>query len=161
MDIVTEWKTIQRHFALSFQSNFYVSVASVDENHQPTVTPIGSLFLRDDQTGFYFEKFPTKLPRHQPINPHICVLAVNSNTWFWLKSLFRGRFGTYPAIKLNGQLGERRCATPDEVEKLNRRMNATKGLKGNTYLWSDMPYVRDMVFTKAEKIHLGKMTANL
>jgi len=108
--------------------------------------------------GFYFEKYPSKLPLHAKSNPAICALAVNSNKWFWLKSLFKGRFKTNPAIKLYGHLGERRQATEKEIGRLNRRMKATMGLKGNTYLWKKMDCVRDINFTKVETINLGKMT---
>jgi len=161
MDIKTNWQEVTKHFNRSFSSNFHVSVASVDKNNNPTVTPIGSLFLNKDQTGFYFEKYPTKLPEHANHNKNICALAVNSGKWFWLKSLFSGKFKYYPAIKLYGELGERREATEIEVKRLNRRMKATKGLKGNTCLWSDMPFVRDIIFTNGEIINLGKMTEHL
>ena len=161
MDIKADWDTIRKHFNKSFSSNFYVSIASVDSNNNPTVTPIGSLFLNDDQTGFYFEKFPTKLPEHANSNPKLCLLGVNSGRLFWLKALFLNRFSNYPAIKLYGQLGERRKATERETKRLNRRMKITKGLKGNTYLWGDMQFVREIKFTSAEKINLGKMTAQL
>ena len=161
MDIKSNWPEIRKHFNRSFKTNFHVAIASVDENSNPTVTPIGSLFLNKDQTGFYFEKYPTKLPEHATHNKNICVLAVNSGKWFWLKSLFKGKFETNPAIKLYGELGERRKATEKEISRLNLRMKATKGLKGNTYLWRDMPYVRDIIFTNVEKSNLGKMTEEL
>ena len=158
MDITSDWSNIGKHFNNSFRTNFHVSIASVDQNNNPSVTPIGSLFLNQNQTGFYFEKYPSKLPEHAKINKNICILSVNSGKLFWLKALFKKRFNSYPAIKLYGQLGERRKATQIEIKRLNRRMRPTKGLKGNTYLWSDMPFVRDIVFIKAEKINLGEMT---
>lgn len=161
MDIVSNWKNIRKHFNNSFKSNFHVSIASVDEHGTPTVTPIGSLFLNNDQSGFYFEKFPSKLPEHARANINICVLAVNSNTWLWIRSLFIGRFQTYPAIKLYGQLGKRRTATENEVRRLRRRMRYTRGLSGNTYLWGKMDTVRDITFFRAEKIRLGRMTQDL
>jgi hypothetical protein len=34
-------------------------------------------------------------------------------------------------------------------------------LKGNNYLWGNMEFVREVTFTKVEKINLGKMTDNL
>jgi len=157
MDIVKDWKQIRRQFNRTFRQNLHVPIASVDSENKPTVTPIGSLFLNNDQTGFYFEKFPTKLPLHAKSNPNICALAVNSSKWFWLKSIIRGKFKTNPGIKLYGQLGERRKATSNELNRLNRRMKATNGLKGNTYLWKKMDYVRDIIFTKVEPINLGKM----
>ena len=158
MDITTNWIHIRRHFNKSFCSNFHVAIASVDTENHPTVTPIGSLFLKDDQTGFYFEKYLSKIPRHATTNPNICALAVNSGRLFWLRSLFSGKFSTNPAIRLYGVLGERRNATSVEMARRNRRMKATKGLKGNSYLWGSMEDVRDIQFTKAEKINLGKMT---
>lgn len=161
MDIKADWNKIRRHFNKSFRSNFYISLASVDMENKPTVTPIGSLFLNDNQTGFYFEKFPSKLPLHAKANPNICALGVNSGTLFWLKSLLFGRFKDYPAIKLYGELGVKRKATEKESTRLKRRLKATKGLKGNKYLWGDMEYVREIKFTKAEKIKLGKMTREL
>ncbi|MGB5554956.1 MAG: hypothetical protein WBM83_09890, partial [Flavobacteriaceae bacterium] len=75
MDIKRDWTTIRKHFNTSFRTNFHVSVASVDSENNPTVTPIGSLFLNDEQIGFYFEKYPSKLPIHAKSNTNICVLA--------------------------------------------------------------------------------------
>ena len=152
---------VSKHFNLSFRSNFHISIASVDEHNNPTVTPIGSLLLNDNQTGFYFEKYPKKLPIHAEGNPNVCVLGVNSSTLFWLKSLFKNKFKEYPGIKLYGQLGAKRKATEHETKRLQRRMKATKLLKGNAYLWCHMQYVRDISFTKAEKINLGDMTDHL
>lgn len=158
MDIIKNWSIIRQHFNKSFKTNFHVSIASVDANNNPTVTPIGSLFLNDNQTGFYFEKFTSKLPLHVNTNKNICVLGVNSNRLYWIKSLFKEKFSTPPAIKLYGELGEKRKATEKEIKRLNRRMQITKGLRGNTYLWGNMNFIRIVHFKKAEKINLGKMT---
>ena len=158
MNIRTDWDAIRKHFNKSFSQNLFIPIASVDANNSPTVTPIGSLFLNNDQSGFYFEKYPTKLPLHAKSSQDICALAVNSSKWFWFRSLFKGKFTTNPGIKLYGQLGERRQATEKEISRLDRRMNSTKGLKGNTYLWKNMDYVRDISFNKVETINLGKMT---
>lgn len=161
MDIVSNWKEIKNHYNRSFRSNFHVSIATIDVHNKPTVTPIGSLFLNNNRTGYYFEKYPTKIPGNVHSNPNVCVLAVNSNTWFWLKSLFFGKFKSYPAIKLYGHLGDKRIATDIEAKRLNNRMKGTKGFKGNRYLWGRMDYVRDISFTSAEKINLGNMTEQL
>lgn len=107
MDLDKDWNDIRKHFNKSFRSNFYVSVASVDAENNPTVTPIGSMFLNDNKTGFYFEKFPTKLPKHTKENPNVCFLGVNSGYIFWIKALFKGTFSNYPAIKLYGKLGKK------------------------------------------------------
>lgn len=161
MDIVKDWEEIRKHFNKSFSSNFYVSVASVNADNSPIITPIGSLFLNRDQTGFYFEKYPTKIPKHSQINKKVCVLAVNSNRFFWLKALFRGKFKGYPAVRLYGELGERREARSNEIRRLKKRMKLTNGTKGNSYLWGDMAIVRELKFERAEMIHLGNMTHGL
>lgn len=158
MDIINNWEEIRVHFNKCLQSNFYVSIASISSENMPTVTPIGSLFLNDDQSGFYFERFPTKLPMYSKINKKICALAVNSNRWFWINSLFKGKFNAYPGIKLYGELGLIREASKSEIKRLNRRMKMTKRLKGHKYLWGSMTMVRELSFTKAEKINLGEMT---
>ena len=161
MDIISNWDKIKQHFNKSFRSNLHVSVASITSDNIPTVTPIGSLFLNNDQTGFYFEKYPVKLPMYSKINKKICVLAVNSNRWFWLNSLFRGKFKSYPGIKLYGELGEKRKATEIEIKRLNRRMKMTKGMKGHKYLWENMKMIRELNFTDVEIINLGEMTRDL
>lgn len=161
MDIRADWDSIRKHFSRSFRTSFHVSIASVDPENNPTITPIGSLFLNRNRTGFYFEKYPSKLPVHVKTNPNICVLAVNSSLWLWIRSLWSGKFKTYPGIKLYGSLGERRKATSVEITRLKNRMRFSRGMKGNTYLWGDMAYVRDISFTWAEIINLGNMTRNL
>ena len=161
MDIKQDWKLIRTHFNKCFSSNFHVAIASVDVENNPNVTPIGSLFLNSDRTGFYFEKFPKNLRKNADGNKRICVLAVNSGSWFWLRSLIRVRFNSYPGLKLYGELGVRRKATAIELSRLQRRMKATRWTKGNRYLWGDMEMVREVRFDKVEKIHIGKMTSAL
>ncbi len=161
MDIKANWNLIKKHFNKSFKTSLSVSIASVDNDNKPTVTPIGTVFLNKDQTGFYFEKFPKKIPKNAKTNKNICVLGVNSSKWFWIKSLYKLKFNSYPAIRLYGELGDKRKATEIEISRLNRRMRTTKGLKGNTYIWDNMEFVREMKFTKAEGINIGKMTTEL
>ena len=161
MELIGNWDKIRKHFSNSFSSSLHVSIASVDSDNNPTTTPIGSLFLNLDQTGFYFEKYPSKLPKHSKSNKNICVLGVNSSKWFWAKSLFIGRFPDYPAIKLYGKLGEKRKASEIEIRGLKRRLRTTKRLKGHKYLWDQVEFVREITFTRAEKINLGKMTEKL
>lgn len=161
MTLSDNWQQIRTLVNKTFKRQLHVAIASIDADGKPTNTPIGSLFLNSNQTGFYFEKFPTKLPQSAKENPNICILAVNSNRWFWLKSLFKNRFDTTPGIKLYGTLGEHRKATKIEISRLNKRMRTTKGLKGNTYLWGDMSEVRDITFTAVETMSIGEMTQGL
>ena len=90
LSLEKDWQKIKVHFKKSFGVNMHVSIASVNVHNEPTVTPIGSLFLNKNQTGFYFEKFATKLGENAKENKSVCILAVNSNKWLWLKSLFKG-----------------------------------------------------------------------
>ncbi len=161
MDIRTDWTKIRNHFRRSFGTSLHYSISSVDKDNNPTTTPIGSLFLNNDQTGFYFERYPSNLPKNSKHNKNICVLAVNSSKWLWLKSLYKNKFSDYPAIKLYGTLGEKRQATENELRALKRRMRKTRQLQGHKYLWSNMDTVRDIFFTNAELINLGKMTKHL
>ena len=161
IELEKNWPEIRRHFNRCFRSNFHVAIASVDKDNCPDATPIGSLFLNKDLTGFYFEKYLRKLPEHAGYNKNICVLAVNSSKLFWLNALVKGNFKSYPGIKLYGILDDRREATQIEIAWLTNRMKATRWLKGNHYLWGNMPYVREIQFTRAEKIDFGSMTQNL
>ena len=161
INLEENWQKIRRHFSKSFGANMHVSFASVNKENQPTITPIGSLFLNNNQTGFYFEKFATKLNVNSKVNKNICVLAVNSSKWLWLKSLFKMNFSEYPAVKLYGELGDKRQATQKESRAFQKRIRQTKMLKGSKYLWNDMSMVREIKFTKGEKINLGKMTKDL
>ena len=160
MNIQENWSDIRAHFNRSVKSSFHVSIASVNSEGHPTVTPIGSLFLNKEQQGFYFEKYTSNIPLNAKKNKNICVLAVNSNLWFWVRSLLKVKFKKYPAVKLYGVLGEKRKATEIELSRLKKRTKLFKiSRKGYDYLWGDMNYVREIEFSKAEKIKLGKLTS--
>lgn len=161
IELTNNWLKIRKLFSKAFSSNFHVTIASVDPENEVTATPIGSLFLNFDQTGFYFEKYPAKLVQAARLQSKICVLAVNSSPFFWLSALFTNRFAKYPAVKLYGRLGQKRLATDIELKLLRRRMRFTAGLKGHDYLWGKMKQVREIHFEKAELINLGNMTENL
>lgn len=161
LNLQSQWAQIKEQIKKNRQKNMFVSIASVNADNEPTVTPIGSLFLNDDGTGFYFEKFASKLGRDALTNNKICILSVNNSKWFWLKSLFKGRFDSFPGIKLYGELGEKREATEKEKRAMQRRVRKAKGLKGYEYLWKEMSYIREIAFTKAEAINLGRMTRAL
>ncbi|NNE28483.1 MAG: pyridoxamine 5'-phosphate oxidase family protein [Saprospiraceae bacterium] len=158
MDIQKQWPKIREHFSKSFGSSLHVSIASVNADGDPQCTPIGSLFLNDDQSGFYFEKYPSTLPKFAKESPRICVLGVNSSKSFWLRSLYKDKFSAFPAVKLYGQLGEKRKATESELNALRKRMRKTSILKGHKTLWGKMESVREVRFSKAERVKFGKMT---
>ena len=149
------WQTIRRNFRHGFATNLHVSIATVDTAGQPNVTPIGSFFLRRDQvSGYYFEIFSKSIPQSAANNPKVCIMAVNSGRWFWLKSLLLGRFATPPMTKIYGTLGERRAATAAEIERGNRRLGRMKSLPGGKKLFGNMGFVREVHFHAFEEAKL-------
>lgn len=153
-----EWQKIRAHFRRSFASNLHVSIATVDAGGQPNVTPIGSFFLnRDDFSGFYFEIFTRHIPENAQTNRRVCVMAVNSRRWFWIKSLLYGKFSEPPMIKIYGELGERRPARPDEIQRANRRLGWMKTLPGGKKLFGNLGFVREIRFDQFEVVKLGGM----
>jgi len=161
MNVSENWSEIKRVFTASFKSSFHYAVATVNRNGEPHITPIGSLMLGEPGRGMYFEEFPTNLTRNLQVNKHICVLAVNSSKWFWLKSLLLGRFPTPPAVRLRGTVGETRDATDAESDRWRRRVRYVRSSKGHALMWARMSRVRDIEFTEVEPVHIGEMTRDL
>ncbi len=54
MKIENNWELIKKIFE-NGHSSFHCSVATVNQDGTPNVIPIGSLFLRDNFTGFFFD----------------------------------------------------------------------------------------------------------
>ncbi|KAA3619333.1 MAG: pyridoxamine 5'-phosphate oxidase family protein [Calditrichaeota bacterium] len=158
MDINRNWGTVKNLFKSSFKSSFHYAIASVTEDGEPHVTPIGSLILGKSGQGFYFEKFPQHLPQNIKTNKQICVLAVNSSRWFWFKSLVGGKFTTPPAVRLHGVAGELRDATDIEIALWQKRVNSVRFSKGHALMWREMCMVREIKFNKIEPVQIGKMT---
>lgn len=159
MKIKEHWKDIQEHFKTSFKSSLHVSIASVNDQGNPSITPIGTLFLNDNYGAYYFEKFTTSLQNNE--NKKVCILGINSSKSFWIKSLLKVEFKKYPGLKIYGELGERRKATNKEIQLLQKRLNKTKLTKGNKYLWGDMDTIREIKIKSIEKVNIGKMTEKL
>lgn len=150
-----KWQTIRRNFRHGFATNLHVSIATVDAEGQPHVTPIGSFFLNwEDFSGFYFEIFTKNIPKNAATNPKVCIMAVNSGRWYWLKSMLLGKFETPPMTKIYGKLGERRPATPEEIERGNRRLGRMKILPGGKKLFGNMGFVREVHFYAFEEARL-------
>lgn len=160
MDINTHWHIVKKLFKKAFSSSFHYSVASVDEDGKPHVTPIGSLILGEPGHAIYFEEFTSQLPNNIKSNKYISVLAVNSSKWYWLKSLLKGEFIEPPAIRLNGEAGVLREATQTEVNLWLKRVKSVSFTKGHKIMWQRMGKVREIKFTSIEPVHIGKMTSN-
>ena len=161
MEIENDWDLVKSHFKKSFKSSFHFSVSSINPDGSPQITPIGSLILGKPGHAIYFEKFPSQLPRNLEINNAICILAVNSSKWFWLKSLLKGNFTHPPALRLHGKTGQLRKATETEILLWNKRVQSVKFTKGHKLMWQEMSMVREVLLTKISPVHIGQMTSEL
>ena len=158
MEIDTHWPLVKKLFKKAFSSCFHFSIASIDANGKPHVTPIGSLILGEPGHAIYFEEFTSKLPENFESNKFVSVLAVNSGKWFWLKSLLKGKFSELPALRLNGEAGRLREATQIEMDLWHKRVKSVSFTKGHKIMWRRMGKVREIEFTSIEPVHIGRMT---
>ncbi|RGD92617.1 pyridoxamine 5'-phosphate oxidase family protein [Acinetobacter sp. SWAC57] len=122
------WNTIKNVFSKAQQANMHANIASVSRDGIPNITPIGTVFLNDDGTGFLFDAFSQQLAENLKQNKNVCISAVNSSKLFWLSSFIKG---------------ELRPATEDEKLRVNARIQSLKWTKGSKLIWSDFTYVRE------------------
>jgi len=158
MEIIKDWKLIKQICKSSFRSSLHFSIASVDEHGYPHLSPIGSLILGKPGKAIYFELFTKNLAKNIQHNKQVCIMAVNSGKWFWLKSLILGRFTEMPGLRLKGTAGIRRQATSKETKLWQKRVNSLAFTKGHGILWGTISNVREINITSCEVIHVGKMT---
>ena len=161
MNINGHWKSIRKVFREAFRSALHYAVATVNEDGTPHITPIGSIVLQNEYRGFYCEEYPRTLPSNLKVNQRVCILAVNSSKWYWIKSIFLGKFASPPGVRLMGRAGERRKATDEEMDAWLRRVRPLRWFKGYDLLWSNMNYIREITFDAFEPIQAGKMTKDL
>ena len=138
------WTQIRKVMADAQHASMHCSIASVDQNLQPTITPIGTLFLHEDSfSGFFFDTYSEALQENLIQNPKACIQAINSSKLFWLKSLIKGQFQDYPGIRLYVEIGQLRPAQEAELALVQRRIKALKWTKGSRLIWNDFHQVRD------------------
>ncbi len=155
------WPEIRRVVECGQKSTLHCAIASVDPDGMPHVTPIGTVFLRDDQTGFYFDPHTSALARNVEANPAICLMAVNARPMFWLRSLLGGRFVSPPGVRLYGTVGPRRPATPEELRRIEARMRPTRWTRGHRLIWSSFTHVRDIKFMAFRPVRYPAMMDHL
>lgn len=147
--------------ARSQASSLHFSIGSVGADGMPSVTPIGTVFLRPDGTGFFFDAHTSALARNLALDPRVCVMAVDSSRAFWLRSLLAGRFTSAPGFRLYGTAGGLRPATAEELAAVGRRIRATRWLRGHRLLWNDFTHVRDLSFVSCRPVSYPVMTEHL
>lgn len=141
-----------------FERQKCFSVGTVDADGSPRVSPIGSISLGDEGRGHYFEHFPLAMRANLDRDPRLCIMATQGGRGYWLKSLWRGRFATHPALRLVAEAGPRREATQAEIQGWLSRVRPFKRLKGHDMLWGGMRHVRDFTVLRVEPVGLGGMT---
>lgn len=161
MDIEQNWGMIKDVLQSAMASSRHCSFATVDEEGLPHVTPIGSLALRDDCTGYYFEEFTRQMPKNLGANQRVCILAVNSGFFYWYKAISSGRFPAFPGVRLYGTVGERREATGDEIAAWHNRVKRARKTRGYKLIWENLKHVRDIKFDSFRPVTTGQMTAHL
>ena len=161
MDISKHWKDIVDVVTKGQKSSLHCAIASVDEQGMPNVTPIGTVFLRDDYSAYYFDSYTSQLADNISTNPNVCVMAVNTGALFWFKSLFKGRFLSAPGVRLYGQAGQLRAASLEEKALIEDRIKPTRWMKGSKLIWSDFTHVRDIQLSSFRPVKYPKMMAHL
>ena len=156
-----KWNLIRPIFDNAFKSCMHFAMATVNENGSPHITPIGSLILREDPTGYFFDEYCTRTRENIARNPRVCFLAVNADRSFWVKSLIKGKFYASPAVRLMGTVGELREATPEEIAAWQSRVAFARPTRGYQIMWGRMHSVRNIQFDSFEPMSTGKMTSGL
>jgi hypothetical protein len=147
LPLAPHWRRIRETVDAAQLAAVHCALATVDPEGEPHVTPIGTVFLRDDHSGYFFDTYTSALGRHIDANGRICVMAVNTAPWFWLRSLLFGRFPSPPGLRLHGRAGALREATTQEIEAVTARTRRTRRFKGHQLLWTSFTHVRDLHFT--------------
>ncbi|MDR1791593.1 MAG: hypothetical protein LBR20_08120 [Propionibacteriaceae bacterium] len=149
LDVVKDWARAKAYLEKAMDKAFYVSFATVGADGVPTVTPIGSLVLNDDQTGFYMERFPRSIPANAAHNPNFCLLAENMKLRSAIKEFRNGGWG---GLRLFGTLGEKREASAAEIGRIRDRLPFGHFKRGGGLLLANTVYVRDLSFRRAEAL---------
>ena len=152
MNIKDDWKKVKSVLEQGQASTVYCSIATVNPDGTPHITPVGTVFLRNDQSGYFFDHYAEALGKNIDQNPNVCIMAVNAGRFFWLRSLLKGRFVAPPGVRLYGKVGRMREATSEEIEKIVKRVKPSQWMKGARLLWSDFTHVRDIEFTHYKPI---------
>ncbi len=157
MEIEPHWEMIKSTFEASMASSKHCSVATVDADGNPHITPIGFLFLESPSKAFYFEEYTEAIPNNLRHNQKLCLMVVNSGFLFWFKSLLKGQFISPPGLRLYGEAGEIRRAKPHEKRRYLDKMKSSENLKGNKLIWQGLDAVREISLTSFKPIAYPQM----
>jgi hypothetical protein len=156
-----DWNLVRRGVTDAFRSSLHCSVATLNEDGSPHLTPIGSVLLTEPGRGIYFEIYATQLARNLERDPRLEVMAVDSGKGFWLLALARGRFSRPPGFRFTGTAGPRRPASAEEQRRWRRMVRRARRLKGHDLLWGQLKHVRDLTFDAVAPVRIGALTRHL
>ncbi len=161
-----EWADVCQTVNRGLQSNLHCSIATVNPDGSPHLSPIGSVHLLEStpdgrRDGLFFEMFATTLGQNLERDPRFTLLAVDSSPDFWFQSLEQGQFEQKPGVRLKGTAGSRRLAQQEEIDHFLRFTKPLSHLKGHDMLWGNPKWVRDLHFQEAQPIRLGPMTSGV
>ena len=91
----------------------------------------------------------------------IRIAFAAGSRWFWLRSLYNGRFASLPGIRLTGLAGERRVASDEERAAYQARVKPFRWTKGYDLIWRDLRHVREIKLESCEPVVYPQMTAHL
>ncbi|OUR96290.1 hypothetical protein A9Q84_07995 [Halobacteriovorax marinus] len=141
------------------KNSMYCSISTITKDGLPHSSPIGSVFLENEEGGYFIEMFTKSMIDKS--KEKACIMAVNTSLFFWLISLIKGRFNTHPATRLLVTLGEKRKITEIERAHFQKKVKPFKWLKGYKHMWSTANYVRTFTVDKVIPVSIGKMTKQL
>ncbi len=120
------WPEIRRVVERAQRSSLHCALTTVAPDGSPHVTPVGTVFLRDDCTGWYYDAYTQALAHNLDANPQVCLMAVDAGRAFWLRSFLLGRFTSPPGLRLYGEVGPLRPATLQERAAVELRVRPTR-----------------------------------
>jgi uncharacterized protein len=150
LPLAPHWGQIRQTLLAAQHDAVQCAIATIAPDGAPHITPMGTVFLHEDVRngfgGYFFDTYTSALGRHLDADPRVCVMAVRTSRWFWLKSFVTGRFATPPGLRLHGRAGPLREATPDELAAVAARTRSTRRFKGHQLLWTSFTHVRELRF---------------
>jgi hypothetical protein len=153
-----DWSIIRRVLRDGFATSMHFAVASLGDDGAPHVTPIGSLVLGEPGQAFYSEEYAAGLARRLDRDPRVCVMAMNTSRWNFLRTLWRGEAREPYGVRLYGTAGPRRPATEAELAFFRRRVHALRFLRGHRLLWGNkLRTLRDVRFHGFEPVRIGPL----
>ncbi|MFC0674542.1 pyridoxamine 5'-phosphate oxidase family protein [Brachybacterium hainanense] len=153
-----EWTMVRRMVRRTIRSSLHCSIASLNPDGSPHVTPIGSFLPTEKGRGVYFDAFNAQLAANVDRDARVTIQAVDSGPLMWARSFLKGRFVSPPGLRLVGTVGAQRRSSEQEVERFHRLVGPLLRTRGGALLWRSLPLARDVAVDRVVPIWMGAMT---